>query len=61
MGWLNFEEQLTFYGQYHNNPWYSPHLIFTMHQEPRSSHYLFAHGVLVLYGLCRPLTRHHAP
>ena len=21
MGLLNFEEQLTFYGQYHNNPW----------------------------------------
>jgi len=22
MGILNFEEQLVFYGQYHNNPWY---------------------------------------
>lgn len=22
MGLLNFEEQLTFYGQYHNNPWF---------------------------------------
>jgi len=22
MGWFNFEEQLVFYGSYHNNPWY---------------------------------------
>lgn len=22
MGWFNFEEQLVFYGSYHNHPWY---------------------------------------
>ena len=44
MGLLNFEEQLTFYGQYHNNPWYSEafqYLILSNLSRNRAVHILF--------------------